>query len=588
MSSEEEKKETEIISKKKIIYLEIDDEVTSVCEKIEAMPGKHIYMVTPKRSIIFQSIVNLKILKKKAGDTNKKIYFITNDKNGIHLAQKVGISVYNKVNSSGKPAIFSTDLGDDRLRITPLSASVNAVEDDTPTRITERKLSISEVLRKKRGRKDTNVSSIGLVKNKKIKKKKLVLLAPNRHALISLISVSTLILLFIIYIALPGATIYITPTASKLEKSVNIILADYKQNRAELDTSSAHIIPSYPIKTSVSKTITHVSTGKKFSDKAANASGVITIYNTSKNSWPLVAKTRFQTENGLVFRINSPITVPAATSEGPGTVDAFVIADQNDAHGIIVGDKGNIGITRFFLPGLKEDSRSKLYAENKEFFTGGITDYITYVSAEDIAAAKTLLKNELVKNAIDVLKEEVNTKSLALEESGLFTLLEGENAVKLGESIINVDVNLEGQEISEFTISGNLEVSGIYYPHDAMLDILVEELTSKKSPYRELVTVNENSTSYRIFEWDETRGKVKLTANIKGIEQFDIDAKKENGAKLLESIKVHIVGKGIEEAKLYIQNLSEVNKVEIDSWPAWSPTIPSIPDNIEFEIRDAL
>ena len=58
--------------------------------------------------------------------------------------------------------------------------------------------------------------------------------------------------------------------------------------------------------------------------------------------------------------------------------------------------------------------------------------------------------------------------------------------------------------------------------------------------------------------------------------------------RLLEKIKEHIAGKNIEEAKLYIQNLPEINKVEIDIWPVWSPTIPSIPDNIEFEIRDAV
>lgn len=590
MPSEEEKKEgiTEVVSKKKIIYVEIDDEVTVVYDKVKAVPGKEIYIVAPKRSILFQSVVNLKILKRKAEDDGKKIYFITNDKNGIHLAQKVGITVYNKANSEGKPAIFSTEMNDERLRITPLSASVNAVEEDIPTRLTERKLSISEILRKKRGRKDMEVSPIDSQKKQKSKSKKFVIVAPNRHALISLISVSVLILLFIIYIALPGATIYITPTASKLEKSVNIVLADFDQNKAELDTSSAHIIPSYSVSTKVSKSITHTSTGKKFSDNAANASGLITVYNTSNTEWPLIPQTRFQTDEGIVFRISAAVTVPAATAQGPGTVETFVIADQTDAYNSIVGEKGNIEPSRFFLPGLKDSSRSKIYAENKDKFTGGVTDYITYISAEDIEASKAKLKDELVKNAINDLKLVVNEKSLALEESGVFVLLEGENAVKVGEATINVEANLEGREVSEFVVSGELDVSGVYYPRDAMLDILVDELTLKKSPQKELVTVNEDSTTYRIFEWDDVNGKVKLTANIKGIEQFEIDPKKENGAKLLEKIKSHIVGKDIEEAKLYIQNLSEVNKVEIDSWPAWSPTIPNIPDNIEFEIRNSV
>jgi len=589
MSTEEEKEveETEVVSKKKVIYVEIDDEVTAVYDKVKAVHGKHIYIVVPKRSILFQSVVNLKILKRKSEESDKKIYFITNDKNGIHLAQKVGITVYNKANSEGKPAIFSSEMNDERLRITPLSASVNAVEDDTPTRMVERKLSISEILRKKRGRKDVEVTAIDS-KKKPQQSKKFVIVAPNRHAMISLISVSVLILLFIIYIALPGATIYVTPTASKLEKSVNIVLADYQKNSAELDTSSAHIIPSYPISTKISKSITHTSTGKKFSENAANASGLITVYNTSENVWPLVAQTRFQTDDGVVFRTSAAVTIPSATSAGPGIAEAFVVADQTDAYGGIVGERGNIEPSRLFLPGLKDSSRSKLYGENKDKFTGGITDYITYISEEDIEAAKSRLRDELVKGAINDLSKAVEEKSALLEDSSLFVLLEGENAVKVGETTVNVEQNLEGREVSEFVVSGELTVSGVYYPRDAMLEILVDELTLKKSPQKELVTVNEDSTTYRIFEWDDAQGKVKLTANIKGIEQFEIDPKKENGAKLLEKIKSHVVGKGIEEAKLYIQNLPEINKVEIDSWPAWSPTIPSIPDNIEFEIRNAL
>ena len=121
-----------------------------------------------------------------------------------------------------------------------------------------------------------------------------------------------------------------------------------------------------------------------------------------------------------------------------------------------------------------------------------------------------------------------------------------------------------------------------------MLDMLKSELLLKKSSRKELLRINEDSTSYRIFEWNDQSGKIKLTANIKGIEQFSIDPDKESGQKLLQKIRDHIAGKDIDAAKSFIQNLPEVNKVEIDSWPAWAPTVPNIPDNIEFEIRDAV
>ena len=86
----------------------------------------------------------------------------------------------------------------------------------------------------------------------------------------------------------------------------------------------------------------------------------------------------------------------------------------------------------------------------------------------------------------------------------------------------------------------------------------------------------------------ENTGKIKLTANIKGIEQFAITEETESGERLLKKIREHVAGQDIEKAKQYIQNLPEVNKVEIESWPLWSPTIPNLPDNIEFEVREAV
>lgn len=588
---DETAEKAEIIARKKIVYAEIDDEVTALYDKIKAVKTKHVYIVVPRRAIIFQSVVNLKILKRKASDDDKTIYLISNDQNGVYLAQQLGIPVYNKENNEGKPAIFSTDAGDEKLRITPLRASVNSVEEEAPTRLKERKLSISEILSRRGKKKTLDVSKIDGAAKEKEKKKaksKFVVVAPNRHALIGLTVVTVFVLLVIVYIALPGVTIYLTPSASVLEKSVNITLANYTQNAYELETRPPHMIASYPIETTVSKSITHYATGKKFSDNGANASGKILISNTTDTAWPLIPETRFQTDDGIVFRISNAITVPAATSDGPGTAEAFVTADQTDTYGVIVGERGNIEPSRFFLPGLKESSRSKIYAENSEPMTGGVTDFIAYISEEDIEAAKLRINDELLRDAVSELEIAVVNQGDLIGNVDAFTLLDGDDAIKISDVSVDIPSGLVGQNISEFTVSGEVSVSGVYYDHEAMLDILRDELSLKKSPQKELLRINEESTSYRIFEWDDRAGKIKLTANIKGIEQFSIDPDKENGARLLSKIREHIVGKDIEEAKLYIQNLPEVNKVEIDSWPAWAPTIPNISDNINFEIREAI
>jgi len=591
LSDEIEKvEEGEVISKKKVIYIEIDDEIGSVYEKIAQVNTKHVYIVVPQRAVIFQSIVNLKILKRKAKEQSKNIYLITNDKNGLYLAQQAGIVVYEKAMEGSKFPLFSTEVNDEKLRITPLRASVNAIEEDTPTRLAEKKMSIGEILKKHRNNKPLSIAKINALKKNATKKApRFTIVSPNRHALIGLVSVSLIVLLVIIYVALPGVTIYLTPAASVLEKSANIILADYQKNKSELDTMPEHMIASYPITVTTKKTIDFLSTGKKFSERSANASGKITIINTLPSSWPLIPQTRFQTKDGIVFRIADSIDVPAATNAGPGKVEVFVTADPVDASGGIVGERGNIGPSRFFLPGLRSDSQSKLYAESYDTMKGGITDYIAYVTPEDIEAAKTKLSDELIKAAASDLKLAVAKKNEITEDATSdYMLLEGENSVKAAEPVITIPLDLENKELKSFALTGEISASGVYYSNKEMTEMLKKELMLKKSPQKELVRVNEDSVTYRIFERDADTGKVKVTANIKGIEQYEIDPDKENGARLLNKIKDHILGKNIDEAKAYIQNLPEINKVEIKSWPMWSPVIPSIPDNIKFEIQPAI
>ena len=220
--------------------------------------------------------------------------------------------------------------------------------------------------------------------------------------------------------------------------------------------------------------------------------------------------------------------------------------------------------------------------------SGGVTDYISYITKEDIEAAKLRLNDELIKSSTEELQAVVDQKTEMVESDTSFELLEGDEAIEIANVSYDLLAGLEGLEIDEFDISGSLYVSGVYYDRMAMLEILTNELMLKKSPQKELLRINEDSTTYRIFEWDDQYGKIKLTANIKGIEQYDIDEDTENGAKLLEKIKSHIVGKDIDSAKLYIQNLQQINKAEVEIWPMWSPTIPNITDNIEFEIRDAV
>lgn len=577
---------------KKVLYIEIDDEITTIYDRLKQMKLRNLYLVVPKRAVLFQSIVNLKILKRKAEDLDKNVYIVTNDPNGIHLAGKIGLPVYDRLEGHEHPSLVSGKFMEDRQDITPLKASINALDDDIPTRRKEKKYSLTDLL--KRGKK-AGFGSLAKTlsrppkgmkadkKKLKEEKSKFVVVAPNRHALVSLIIVSILILFTITYIALPGATIALTPKSDVIETSVNVTLADIETNKAELDTHPVHMIPSYKMVKKIQKVFTYTATGKEF--KGSNATGTITIINEANHKWPLIAKTRFQTGDGLVFRIANPVEVPAATTDAPGKLDVTVIADELDDFGQVIGERGNIQPTKFFLPGLSDDNRKKLYAENTQPFTGGATAVIKLVSKEDLEAARAKMESDLTAAAEAELQAYVKERNDSQKTS--LELLTGRDAIEMSDPVIDIPAGLEGQKLESFEVHGEIVASGIAYNRDDLLGILQTELKLKKNPQKRLYKIDKESLSYRIVDNDKTVGKIKITATIKGVEEYEISPDKENGARLIKKIKDHILGKDVQEAELYIQNLPEIDKVTIESWPAWSPTIPSIPDNIKIEVRRA-
>lgn len=575
------------LNAKKVIYIEIDDEVTQIYDRLKQLRMKNIYIVAPKRAIIFQSIINLRILKRKAEDLGKNIYIITNDLNGVHLATQIGLTVYDKLEGHEHPSLVSGKFLEDQQNITPLKASINALDDDAPTRQTERKLSISEMIRTgKRKGLAIIAKNLSLKKQKKDAAKKgddkgkLVLVAPNRQALIALIVVSLIILLTITYIALPGSTLHLTPKSNVLETSVNIILADVDLNQGELDTHPVHEIPSYTITTTIKKAMTYQATGKNF--QGQNATGVITVINASNQPWPLIANTRFQTSENLVFRSQKYVTVPAQNGNTPGTIDIPVVADPLDAMNQVIGERGNVGPTKFFLPGLSADNQKKLYAENKTNMTGGKTIVNKQIAKEDLAAAQAKMQADLKASAQVELQSVINKQNN--QQKTNLVLLTDSKAIQSGDAKVTIPPNLEGQKLDSFDVQGEITVSGVAYDQTEMMNMLKSELKLKKNPEKRLVHIDDNSLTYRVVDIDAVNKKVKITATIKGIEEFEISPEKENGARLIKKIKEHVVGKDIKEARDYIQNLPEIDKVKVDSWPAWAPTMPSVPDNIRIDV----
>lgn len=558
------------VSKKKILFVQLDEEITSVYERISDVPYKEVYLVVPKRAVLLQSIVNLRILKQKLEDIDKEMAIITSDSNGMKLAHQCEIRVFDHWEGSGSEGKAEKKNPEATL-LKPIAASSNDVDDDLPSRLPKKKSSIFEVVRHMRTQEDGFSLKRYLRDWKKNRLEHVRLPGGNRKFITGLVVTSLAVFVFIAYVVLPGATIYIEPASDVVTKAVNITL--------ELNPDDPRELKSYSVSADTEYSMSHPATG--ILSEGSRATGVITIINTSDRTWDLVQETRFQTDEGLVFRIQQDVSVPSGTVENPGSISATVIADELDANGTLIGERGNIAPSRFFLPGLRDDSRELIYAENYEAFAGGETKVSAILLEEDLTAAREKLEAELQERVLSALQKEVLSQGNALNTE--LSLLEDSDVLQYSSVVVDMPYELVGQEMEDFELEGNISLSGVAYDREALLAILKTEIVTAETPGKQLVRIDEDSVSINVMEFDNSRLSYKFTAQIQGIEEYEIDPELEGGSKLAKRIREHIAGENIEDAEQFIQNLPEVNKVEIKIWPVWSPTIPKLTDNIKIK-----
>jgi hypothetical protein len=90
-------------SKKETVYIDIDDEITGVIDKVRNSRAKIVALVLPKRAAVLSSIVNMKLLKKTADADKKNVVLITSEAGLLPIAGAVGMFVAKSLSS--KPSI---------------------------------------------------------------------------------------------------------------------------------------------------------------------------------------------------------------------------------------------------------------------------------------------------------------------------------------------------------------------------------------------------------------------------------------------------------------------------------------------------
>lgn len=121
------------------------------------------------------------------------------------------------------------------------------------------------------------------------------------------------------------------------------------------------------------------------------ASGTIKVFNSySTDTQRLINKTRFESEDGYIYRVRHSVNVPGKSSDGtPGSIEVQVYADDP-------GEEYNLSEGNFTIPGLKgTDQYDGMYAESVTSISGGFVGLSKVVTEEDEEKARGELQNDL-------------------------------------------------------------------------------------------------------------------------------------------------------------------------------------------------
>lgn len=241
----------------------------------------------------------------------------------------------------------------------------------------------------------------------------------------------------------------------------DVVVSPHKYT-AQVDTSfetslDNPILPHKKVTSEDVKTKSVPATGTK--DVENRASGTITVYNAfSTKSERLITNTRFETPDGKIYRVHTPIVVPGYTMKAgakvPGSLDVTVYAAE-------AGSEYNIGISDFSLPGLKDSKQAELiYAKSKTPMTGGFVGKQAVVEPSLRAQTVAELKGELDRSLREKLQQSAPADYLVFADTISVVYAEGTDTAEENNAVISVSGSASAPAFPQSAFAQALAITG--------------------------------------------------------------------------------------------------------------------------------
>lgn len=541
--------------KKDTIYIDVDDEITSIIEKVRSSPQKIVALVLPKRAAILQSIVNMKLLKRSSEEAKKHLVLITSEAALMPLAGAVGLYVAKTLLS--KPIVpppppdpdAATDINPDE--ITEADAPIDA---EKPVGELAGLTPEDETIEVDND--EPNTAAAGKPKKEKAPKG---LRVPNfnkfrtKLLLAGVVGILLLIGFYMANFVMPAADVTIKTDTENINATVKFTSSP---TTVELDQENS-IVPAVTKELKKSEGQKAPATGQK--NVGQKATGSVTLKNcTNKDGDIVIPANTPVTANGLSFVTDESVTLPQSILTG-GSKTCITPTRKVDVVAQNAGDNYNLSERDYTVSGF-----AGVQAEGSDM-EGGTNQIIKIVSQGDIDNLRQKIIDSFTNGAKEELKQQLLAESLiALEDT-----------FNVGQpvAISSPDVNTEAGEVT-VNVTMNFTMQGLKEEHITPLidKAMADDIDSERQK------ISNYGLAEAIFQIGERKpnNDVSYTLQTIAVAGPEID---EN------ALKQQIAGKKEGEAENIIKSHPGVKEASVNYRPFWVTKAPKKISKVNITIE---
>lgn len=556
---------------KEVIYVDVDDEITGIIDKVDTAEQKVVALVLPKRAASLQSIVNMKLLKRSAEQAGKSVVLITSEQALMPLAGAAGLHVAKNLQSAPEiPAApasvvaaraveeapvdadeaLVTDSGEDEVEppskfdySRPIGALAAAHEAENPETID---LDDEDESTPKAAAKAPKGGKVKVPNFDRFR----MMLGLGALAFIALI-VFIIMALFV----LPKATVTIQTSSEPVSANFNLTASP----TAKTLDSQKGVLPSKLESMDQTSSQQVTATGSQNNGQKATGSVAMSVCVTGSSPSDVPAGTGVST-NGLSYITQqSAHFSPTFQVCGGGT---GVLANSNnvDITANQAGSKYNTSISGATVSGYSGVTASGSAS-------GGTDDIVTVLSQSDVDAAKDKLTTGTNADAF--------TKAFIqkLQSQGEYVLT---STLKAGDPQINANPAV-GQPASTASVSIKITYTVLTVRKSDLSQAIQDQVASQIDKTKQKLNGNFLNDANIIVQSQSAPNSATLSVNENTTAVPIID---------VAAVKKQTEGNKAGDTKAVISNWPGVKNVDVKLSPFWVSKAPKKPGKITVILQE--